>query len=255
MKKPPFTSLLGKLQRRHSALLARRNPSIPRGTMASTVDTPPRAHRQSRAAGVEVRPEPGDNPFCQERLGSMRPSTPGPSSGKAGAALCARRGLGSQELLCHAESRVQKRHRRIRFWDEPCVIPETDSPDTNVYDMRLVQHEDGWIYGLFCTERRDPRPRRRPIQRHRAVRHRAHARISRTGSAFRSRHPLGAAAQCCPAPEFVRGQYALYTRPQDSFIDAGSGGGIGGHSAVPSRNRARARRRSSTPACTTPSVK
>ncbi len=44
----------------------------------------------------------------------------------------------------------------FKFWDYPVVIPETDDPDTNVYDMRLVQHEDGWIYGLFCTERRDP---------------------------------------------------------------------------------------------------
>ena len=44
----------------------------------------------------------------------------------------------------------------FRFWDYPVMMPETDMPDTNIYDMRLVQHEDGWIYGLFCTERRDP---------------------------------------------------------------------------------------------------
>jgi len=44
----------------------------------------------------------------------------------------------------------------FRFWDYPIVMPETDDPDTNVYDMRLVKHEDGWIYGLFCTERQDP---------------------------------------------------------------------------------------------------
>ena len=44
----------------------------------------------------------------------------------------------------------------FRFWDHPVVMPETDEPDTNVYDMRLTAHEDGWIYGLFCTERKDP---------------------------------------------------------------------------------------------------
>ena len=45
----------------------------------------------------------------------------------------------------------------FKFWDKPCVIPQTEEPDTNVYDMRLIAHEDGWIYGIFCTERKDPK--------------------------------------------------------------------------------------------------
>ncbi len=44
----------------------------------------------------------------------------------------------------------------FKFWDKPCVIPQTEEPDTNVYDMRLIKHEDGWVYGIFCTERKDP---------------------------------------------------------------------------------------------------
>ena len=63
------------------------------------------------------------------------------------------KGLTENPFCCSRES---KWHRQFYFWDYPPLMPETEVPDTNVYDMRLVKHEDGWIYGLFCTERRDP---------------------------------------------------------------------------------------------------
>jgi 4-O-beta-D-mannosyl-D-glucose phosphorylase len=116
----------------------------------------------------------------------------------------------------------------FRFWKYPCVIPETDEPDTNVYDMRLVKHQDGWIYGLFCTERKDK-----------------NAPVSDTSSAIATcgivrtkdflkwerlpdlKTPSAQQRNVVLHPEFVNHQYAFYTRPQDGFIDAGSGGGIG----------------------------
>lgn len=116
----------------------------------------------------------------------------------------------------------------FRFWDYPITMPETDNPDVNVYDMRLVQHEDGWIYGLFCTERKDPNAA--PFDLSSAV---AQCGITRTKDLKTwERLPdlkTGSAQQrnVVLHPEFVDGKYALYTRPQDGFIDAGSGGGIG----------------------------
>ena len=115
----------------------------------------------------------------------------------------------------------------FRFWDHPVTMPETDDPDINVYDMRLTRHEDGWIYGVFCSERKDPKAA--PGDLSSAV---AAAGIARTHDLVTwERLPdLVSASQqrnVVLHPEFVNGMYALYTRPQDGFIDAGSGGGIG----------------------------
>lgn len=116
----------------------------------------------------------------------------------------------------------------FRFWDYPLQMPQTAVPDTNVYDMRLVQHEDGWIYGLFCTERRDPQAR--PDDQSSAV---AQCGIARTKD-LRVWERLADLKTPSPQqrnvvlhPEFVSGKYAFYTRPQDGFITTGKGGGIG----------------------------
>ncbi len=116
----------------------------------------------------------------------------------------------------------------FKFWDQPIVLPETDVPDTNVYDMRLVQHEDGWIYGLFCTERRDPTAP--DADQSAAI---AQCGIARTKdlvtwyrlSDLKTKSPQQ--RNVVLHPEFVNGKYAFYTRPQDGFINAGKGGGIG----------------------------
>lgn len=116
----------------------------------------------------------------------------------------------------------------FRFRDYPITIPETDIPDTNIYDMRIVQHEDGWIYGLFCTERRDPEAN--PGDQSAAI---AQCGIVRTKD-LKDWERLQDLNTKSPQqrnvvlhPEFINGQYAFYTRPQDSFIEAGTGGGIG----------------------------
>ncbi len=114
-----------------------------------------------------------------------------------------------------------------RFWNFPVLMPETSVPDVNVYDMRLTQHEDGWIYGVFCTERKDPD----------APKGDTSAAIAATGIArtkdLKEWERLPDLKAICQQrnvvlhPEFIRGKYVLYTRPQDGFIDTGSGGGIG----------------------------
>jgi len=107
-------------------------------------------------------------------------------------------------------------------------MPETIIPDTNVYDMRLVQHEDGWIYGVFCTERKDPAAR--PGDESAAIAQSGIARTKDLKNWERLADLKTSSAQqrnVVLHPEFVNGKYAFYTRPQDSFIEAGKGGGIG----------------------------
>jgi 4-O-beta-D-mannosyl-D-glucose phosphorylase len=116
----------------------------------------------------------------------------------------------------------------FNFWEYPVELPETGEPDTNVYDMRMTAHEDGWIYGLFCTERRDPDAP--AYDQSMAV---AACGIARTKDLVKwERLPdlitnSPQQRNVVLHPEFVDGKYALYTRPQDGFISAGKGGGIG----------------------------
>ncbi len=115
-----------------------------------------------------------------------------------------------------------------RFWERPVTMPETEIPETNVYDMRLVKHEDGWIYGIFCSERKD---KRAPAGDTSSAT--ADGGIARTKDLINwERLPdfishSGQQRNLVLHPEFVNGKYAFYTRPQDGFIDVGSGGGIG----------------------------
>ena len=167
------------------------------------------------------------NPYLMERLGVNATFNSGAIEYDNKILLCVRiEGNDRKSFFGIAESETGVDN--FRFREYPLVIPETDDPDINVYDMRLVKHEDGMFYGLFCTERKDPE-----------------APVSDTSSAI---------AQCgivrsidlntwerlpdlktkSPQqrnvvlhPEFVEGKYAFYTRSQDGFIDAGSGGGIG----------------------------
>ena len=117
---------------------------------------------------------------------------------------------------------------RFSFWDYPVSLPETDVPDTNTYDMRLIKHEDGWIYGIFCTERKDPKAG--PSDQSSAI---AQCGIARTKNLKDwerlpdLKTPSAQQRNVVLHPEFVQGAYAFYTRPQDSFIEAGKGGGIG----------------------------
>ena len=117
----------------------------------------------------------------------------------------------------------------FRYWDYPVTMPEiAGNPDTNVYDMRLVKHEDGWIYGQFCTERKNPKS---PISDTSSAI--AQAGLTRTKDLINwerlpeFKTPSPQQRNVVLHPEFINGQYAFYTRPQDGFIDAGTGGGIG----------------------------
>ena len=170
--------------------------------------------------------DPATNPRLMERMGINAVSNPGAIKHDGHYLMVARvEGVDRKSFFAVAES--PNGIDGWRFWEYPVRMPETGEPDVNVYDMRLTRHEDGWVYGVFCTERKDPRA---PGDQSAAV---AQAGIARTRDLVTwERLPdlVTASEQqrnVVLHPEFVAGTYAFYTRPQDSFIEAGSGGGIG----------------------------
>ena len=116
----------------------------------------------------------------------------------------------------------------FKFWDKPITMPQNDRFDTNVYDMRLTKHDDGWIYGVFCTERKDPNAPDGDTSTATAE-----AGIARTKDLITwKRLPdlistTGQQRNVVLFPHLIDGKYAFYTRPQDGFIDTGKGGGVG----------------------------
>jgi 4-O-beta-D-mannosyl-D-glucose phosphorylase len=170
---------------------------------------------------------PDTNPYLMERFGINAVLNAGALRWQGKYLLIARvEAANRKSFFAVAES--PNGIDQFRFWDYPIVMPETEQPDTNVYDMRVVQHEDGWIYGLFCTERRDPSA---PISDQSAAI--AQCGIARTRDLINWERlpdlvtPSPQQRNVVLHPQFVNGQYAFYTRPQDGFIDAGRGGGIG----------------------------
>lgn len=167
------------------------------------------------------------NPYLMERFGINAVFNAGAIKWNGKYLLMARvEGADRKSFFAVAES--ADGINNFIFWDNPAIIPETDEPDTNIYDMRLIEHQDGWIYGVFCTERRDPSAS--PGDQSSAV---AQCGLVRTKDMLNwdrlpdLKTPSPQQRNVVLHPEFVDGQYCFYTRPQDSFIEAGSGGGIG----------------------------
>jgi|SRR5450631_3070049 len=135
-------------------------------------------------------------------------------------------GADRKSFFAAAES--QNGIENFRFWDYPVLMPQTDDPDVNVYDMRLVQHEDGWIYGLFCTERKDkdaPASDTSSATAQCGIARTKDLKIWKRLADLKTKSPQQ--RNVVLHPEFIDGKYGFYTRPQDEFIQAGKGGGIG----------------------------
>lgn len=171
--------------------------------------------------------DPIANPFLMERQGINATLNTGAIFFKGKYCLVVRtEGADRKSFFAVAES--DNGVDNFRFQDYPITMPETERPDVNVYDMRLTQHEDGWIYGVFCTERKDPSAPESDTSTAEAQ-----CGIARTKDLVKwerlddLKTPSPQQRNCVLHPEFVDGKYAFYTRPQDGFIDCGSGGGIG----------------------------
>ncbi len=165
------------------------------------------------------------NPYLMERFGIHAVMNSGAIKWHGRYVLVARvEGADRKSFFAVAESPNGVDH--FQFWPRPITMPEYGEPATNVYDMRLTAHEDGWIYGIFCVERKDMS---QPADLSAAV---AAAGVARTRDLVHWERLADIESKSQQRnvvlhPEFVDGKYALYTRPQDGFIDAGSGGGIG----------------------------
>lgn len=221
-----FIKALNNLKVNHEKLLSRKNDKLPFGNGIYDRYTDPVLTNEH--APIEWRYDfnPETNPYLMERIGVNATLNAGAMKWNGKYILVVRvEGNDRKSFFAIAES--ENGVDNFRFWDEPVTLPETDEPDTNVYDMRLTAHEDGWIYGVFCSERKDPNAPAGDLSA--AV---AAAGIVRTKDLLTwERLPdLKTKSQqrnVVLHPEFVDGKYALYTRPQDGFIDTGSGGGIG----------------------------
>jgi len=171
--------------------------------------------------------DPKSNPYLMERLGINCIFNSGAIEIDNKICLIARvEGVDRKSFFAVAESRSGV--DGFRFRDYPIVMPETEEPDVNVYDMRVVRHEDGWIYGVFCTERKEKDVPREDTSSANAQCGIARTRDLETWERLDDvKTPSPQQRNVVLHPELVDGQYAFYTRPQDGFIEAGSGGGIG----------------------------
>ncbi len=166
-----------------------------------------------------------NNPFLMERMGINAAFNAGSIEFNGKILLVARvEGFDRKSFFAVAES--ENGIDNFRFWPKPILLPQLANPDTNVYDMRLVKHEDGWIYGVFCTERKDKTDpdMSAAIAQCGLIRSKDMQNWERLPDI---KTPSPQQRNCVIHSEFVNGKYAFYTRPQDDFINTGSGGGIG----------------------------
>lgn len=222
-----FFDRLEKLNHQYAHLLQRRNEPLPENNGVYTRYRYPIVSAQHTPLFWRYDLNKDRNPFLIERFGINAAFNAGAIKWKDNYLLVVRvEGTDRKSFfaICESPNGVDE----FRFWDYPVQIPETGEPDTNIYDMRIVRHEDGWLYGLFCTERKDPAAA--PGDETAAI---AQCGIVRTRD-LKSWERLPDLVTPSPQqrnvvlhPEWVDGQYAFYTRPQDSFTGAGSGGGIG----------------------------
>ena len=221
-----FKNALNNLKAKHEELLSRKNEKVLNGNGIYDRYVNPILTAEHAPLHWRYDFNPETNPYLMERIGVNATLNSGAIKWN-GKYLLAVRVEGNDRKSFFAIAESENGVDNFRFWDEPVTLPETEDPDTNVYDMRLTAHEDGWIYGVFCSERKDPNAPAGDLSS--AV---AAAGIVRTKDLLTwERLPdLKTKSQqrnVVLHPEFVEGKYALYTRPQDGFIDTGSGGGIG----------------------------
>ncbi len=223
-----FNNRLGKIQKEYSNLITKKNKEV------SAFSNGIYSRYQYPILTVNHIPVEWrfdlnklTNPFLMERIGFNAVFNAGAIKFNGKYIVVARvEGNDRKSFFAVAES--DNGIDNFKFWDKPVVLPETEEPDVNVYDMRLTRHEDGWIYGIFCSERKDPNAPEGDTSS--AV---ASAGITRTKDLKKwERLPdlitySGQQRNVVLHAEFVKGKYAFYTRPQDGFIDTGSGGGIG----------------------------
>lgn len=213
------------IETEHEALLSRPNLPLPSYNGIYTRYQYPILTAAHAPLSWRYDFNPETNPFFMERIGVNATLNSGAIL-LDGRYLLVVRVEGNDRKSFFAVAESPNGVDNFRFWTEPITMPEDIIPATNIYDMRLTQHEDGWIYGIFCAERHDDS---QPGDLSAATATAAIARTKDLKTWYRLPDLKSRSQQrnVVLHPEFVNGKYAFYTRPQDGFIDTGSGGGIG----------------------------
>ena len=222
-----FSERLEQLTAYHQALTSRKNQAVKPGNGIYTKWENPVITAEHTPLSWRYDFDPVSNPFLMERQGVNAAFNPGAIFFNGKYCLVVRvEGADRKSFFAVAES--DNGVDNFKFRDYPLAMPETNRPDVNVYDMRLTSHADGWIYGVFCTERKDPAAPESDTSMAEALCGIARNReLDNWERLDDLKTPSPQQRNCVLHPEFVDGKYAFYTRPQDGFIDCGSGGGIG----------------------------
>lgn len=227
MNQAQFQTKVRQLFQQHENLIGRKNLKLKNGNGIFDRYENPVVTAEHTPIFWRYDLDPKTNPHLMERMGINATFNAGAIEHEGKILVLARvEGADRKSFLAVTES--ANGIDNFRFWDYPILMPETSDPDVNVYDIRVVRHEDGWIYGLFCSERKDPKAPAWDTSS--AV---AQCGLARTKDLkkwerlpdLKTKSPQQ--RNVVLHPEFVNGKYALYTRPQDEFIQAGKGGGIG----------------------------
>lgn len=227
MKKKEFTQRLADLTRKHEKLINRKNKKLKNTNGMYDRYKYPVVTEGHTPLHWRYDLNYDTNPYLMERMGINAAFNAGAIELNNKICMIVRvEGWDRKSFFAVAESPNGIDH--FRFRDYPILMPETEDPDVNVYDMRLTLHQDGWIYGVFCTERKDPNAP--PGDLSSAIAQCGIARTRDMDTWERLDDLITSSPQqrnCVLHPEFINGKYAFYTRPQDDFIQAGKGGGIG----------------------------
>ena len=221
-----FQEKVNELFAKHETLLSRKNIPLEDGNGIFTRYQHPVLTAAHTPIFWRYDLDEKTNPYLMERIGMNATMNSGAIKWNGKYILMVRvEGSDRKSFFAVAES--PNGVDNFRFWDYPVTMPDDLVPATNIYDMRLTAHEDGWVYGIFCAERHDPNAAPGDLSSATATAAIARTKDLRNWERLPDLKTKSQQRNVVLHPEFVNGKYALYTRPQDGFIDAGSGGGIG----------------------------
>lgn len=227
MEVKSFEKRLKKVKERHRKVIKRKNKALFSENGIFTRYKNPVLTRNHVPLHWRYDLNEQTNPFFMERIGFNAAFNAGAIKWE-GKYLLAVRVEGNDRKSFFAIAESENGIDGFKFWDRPITLPQNEEPDVNVYDMRLTKHDDGWVYGVFCTERKDPNAPSGDTSSAVAAAGIARSKDLKTWERLPDLiSTTGQQRNVVLFPHLIEGKYAFYTRPQDGFIDTGKGGGIG----------------------------